>query len=260
MLIQRGQDLDESAVRRSIDMVLRRRAAEQRAHRRHHARRQGQAGATEDGRPEALHRRDPRERHHVRARPGRHRQELAGRGDGRAGAAAQAGAADHPHPSGGRGRRAARLPARRPDGQDRPVPAPAVRRAVRHGRAGGRPEAARAAGGRGRPAGVHPRPHAEHQLHHPRRGAERHARADEDVPDPHRLRLEGRRHRRHHPGRRARRAQRPARPRAHARPASTGSPSSTSARATSCATGSSPTSSPPTSAPTPSSGRTAPPS
>ena len=37
------------------------------------------------------------------------------------------------------------------------------------------------------------------------------ARADEDVPHPHRLRLEGRRHRRHHAGRRARRSQRPAR-------------------------------------------------
>ena len=108
------------------------------------------------------------------------------------------------------------LPARRPDGQDRSVPAAAVRRAVRHGRAGGCAEAARAAGRRGGAAGVHARPHAEQQLHHPRRGAERDARADEDVPHPHRLRLEGGRHRRHHPGRRARRPQRPARARAHA--------------------------------------------
>ena len=42
------------------------------------------------------------------------------------------------------------------------------------------------------------------QLHHPRRGAEHLARADEDVPDPHRLRLQGRHHRRHHADRPAR--------------------------------------------------------
>ena len=59
---------------------------------------------------------------------------------------AQAGGAHHPHPAGGRGGGAARLPARRPDGQDRPVPAAAVRRPLRHGRARGRAEAARAAG------------------------------------------------------------------------------------------------------------------
>ena len=82
--------------------------------------------------------------HHVRHRPGRHRQVVAGGGDGGPGAAGQAGPADHPHPPGGRGRRAARLPARRPDGQDRPVPAPALRRPLRHGRAGGRAAAARA--------------------------------------------------------------------------------------------------------------------
>ncbi len=40
----------------------------------------------------------------------------------------------HPHPAGRRGRRAARLPARRPDGQGRSLPAPAVRRAARHAR------------------------------------------------------------------------------------------------------------------------------
>ena len=43
-------------------------------------------------------------------------------------------------------------------------------------------------------------------LHHPGRGAEHLARADEDVPDPHRVRVQGRDHRRRHPGRRARRA------------------------------------------------------
>ena len=44
------------------------------------------------------------------------------------------GQPDHPHPPRGRGRRAAGLPARRPDGQDRPLPAAAVRRAARHAR------------------------------------------------------------------------------------------------------------------------------
>ncbi len=67
------------------------------------------------------------QRHHLRPRPGRHRQELAGRGDGRAGPAGQGGAADHPHPPGRGGRRAARLPAGRPHGEGRPVPAPALR-------------------------------------------------------------------------------------------------------------------------------------
>ena len=53
-------------------------------------------------------------------------------------------------------------------------------------------------------AGLHARPHARRQLHHPRRGAEHLTRADEDVPDPHRLWLEGRHHRRHHADRPAR--------------------------------------------------------
>ena len=55
--------------------------------------------------------------------------------------------------------------------------------------------------GRGGAARVHARPHAQRLLHHPRRGAEHLARADADVPDAARLRLEGRRHRRRHPGR-----------------------------------------------------------
>ena len=54
---------------------------------------------------------------------------------------------------------------------------------------------------RGRSAGVHARTHAERRVHHPGRGAEHHARADEDVPDPARVRLEDGRHRRRHPGR-----------------------------------------------------------
>ena len=90
---------------------------------------------------------------------------------------------------------------------------------------------------RGRAAGIHARPHAERQLHHPRRGAEHLARADADVPDAPRLRLEGRRHRRHHADRPAARAALRADPRAR-RPAarSRGSRSSSSATRTSCAT------------------------
>ena len=42
--------------------------------------------------------------------------------------------ADHPHAPRGRGGRAARVPARRPDGEGRPVPAAALRRALRHAR------------------------------------------------------------------------------------------------------------------------------
>ena len=44
------------------------------------------------------------------------------------------GLAHHPHAPRGRGRRAARLPARRHAGEGRPVPAAAVRRALRHAR------------------------------------------------------------------------------------------------------------------------------
>ena len=54
---------------------------------------------------------------------------------------------------------------------------------------------ARARHGRGRAARVHAGTHAQQQLHHPRRGPEHDARADEDVPHPHRVRLEGGRHR-----------------------------------------------------------------
>ena len=50
---------------------------------------------------------------------------------------------------------------------------------------------------------VHARPHAERRVRHPRRSAEHDLRADEDVPDPPRLRLEGGDHRRHHADRSA---------------------------------------------------------
>ena len=45
------------------------------------------------------------------------------------------------------------------------------------------------------PAGVHARTVAQRRVHHPRRGAEHLARADEDVPHPPRVRLQDRGHR-----------------------------------------------------------------
>ena len=118
----------------------------------------------------------------------------------------RAGRPHHPHAPRGRGRRAARLPARRHAREGRPVPAAALRRALRHAR----PRPARRLHGarhdRGRAARVHARPHAQRLVHHPRRGAEHEPRADADVPDAPRLRLEGRRHRRRHPDRPAARA------------------------------------------------------
>ena len=83
----------------------------------------------EVGQPEALRGRDPPLDGDVRHRPGRYRQDVPGDGDGHGGAVAARGQPDHPHAAGGRGGRAARLPAGRPDGEGRPLPAPAVRRA-----------------------------------------------------------------------------------------------------------------------------------
>ena len=57
--------------------------------------------------------------------------------------------------------RAARLPARRPDGEGRPVPAAAVRRAARHARARAGQPAPRARRDRGGAAGVHAGTHAQ---------------------------------------------------------------------------------------------------
>ena len=164
--------------------------------------------------PEALRRRHPPERHHLRHRAGRHRQVVAGGGLRRAGAPGQAGRPHHPHPArrsrpaSGSGFLPGDLMAK-VDPYLRPL-YDALHDMVGHG---GRAEAAREGRGRGRPARVHARPHAQQQLHHLRRGPEHHARADEDVPHPHRLRLPGRRHRRRHPGRRAGRALRPPGPR-----------------------------------------------
>ena len=138
----------------------------------------------QDAEPEALRRRDRQAHDHLRHRPGRHRQDLPRDGQGRAGAAGQAGQPDHPDPPGGRGGRAARLPARHAEREDRPLPAPALRRAARHDRPGVDPQAAGRRHHRGRAAGLHARPDPQRRVHHPRRGAEHLARADEDVPDP----------------------------------------------------------------------------
>ena len=88
---------------------------------------------------------------------------------------------------------------------------------------------------------VHARAHARRRLHHPRRGAEHHARADEDVPDPLRREQPDGDLRRPQPDRSARRrrgvgrgAMRPAGWRG-----SRASRCAASARATSCATRSS---------------------
>ena len=65
---------------------------------------------------------------------------------------------------------------------------------------------------RDRAARLHARAHAQPFLRHPRRGAEHHAGADEDVPHAHRLRHQGGGHRRRDPDRpRARPEERPGR-------------------------------------------------
>ncbi len=114
---------------------------------------------TQDAQPEALRRRDRQAHDHLRHRPGRHRQDLPRDGQGGAGAAGQAGQPDHPDPAGGRGGGAARLPARHAQREDRPLPAAALRRAARHGRPRVDPQAAGGRHHRGRPAGLHARPH-----------------------------------------------------------------------------------------------------
>ena len=81
------------------------------------------------------------------------------------------------------------LPARHAEREDRPLPAPALRRAARHDRPRVDPQAAGRRHHRGRAAGLHARAHPQRLVHRPRRGAEHLARADEDVPDPAGLRL-----------------------------------------------------------------------
>ena len=85
-----------------------------------------------------------------------------------------------------------------------PVPAPALRRALRHARSREGGEAAGAQRHRSRADRLHARPHAQRQLHHPRRSAEQHARADEDGAHAPGLQLEDGGQRRHHADRSAR--------------------------------------------------------
>ena len=84
--------------------------------------------------PAPLSRRHRAARHRVRHRPGRHRQDLPRDGAGGELPARQEGQPHHPGAAGGRSGREARLPARRPAGEGQPVPAAALRRALRHAR------------------------------------------------------------------------------------------------------------------------------
>ena len=97
----------------------------------------------------------------------------------------QAGGKDHPHPprcgSGGK----ARLSARRPADQSRPLSAPAVRRFAGDVRAGNVRQTDGKGEHRGGAARVYARQDALQRLHHPRRGAEHHRRTDEDVSHAH---------------------------------------------------------------------------
>ena len=150
------------------------------------------------GQPEAVRRRHPQQHHHVRHRPGRHRQDLPGHGHGGERLLLQAGGAHHPHAAGGRGGGEPGVPAGHHLREGRPVLPAALRRALRHD---GRREARdphREGRDRGRAAGLHARPHPQRLVHHPRRGAEHVARADEDVPHAPRLRRQDGRHRRRH--------------------------------------------------------------
>ncbi len=144
-----------------------------------------------------------RQRHRLRHRSGRHRQDLSGDGAGGRVPGREEGEPHHPGAAGGRGGREARVPARRPAGEGQSVPAAALRRAVRHARRRARRPLPRARHDRDRADRVHARPDAERLVRHPRRGAEHDVGADEDVPDAPRLRVEGGDHRRHHADRSA---------------------------------------------------------
>ena len=92
----------------------------------------------EERQPAPLPRSHRAARHRVRHRPRRHRQDLPGDGAGGVVPAGQEGEPDHPGAAGGRGRREARVPAGRSAGEGQPVPAAALRRALRHARDGAR--------------------------------------------------------------------------------------------------------------------------
>ena len=204
VLLEQGHELDPDNLGRSIEMLK----ADQRPTEvlDDRSRARPQEHPPEDVGPEALRRRGARQHRDVRDRARGNGQELPRGRARRAGVAGQGGEPHHPHPARGRGGGAARFPARRHAREGRPVPAPAVRRALRHARTGSRRPLDGAGHDRGCAARVHARPHAQRLVHHSRRGAEHHARADEDVPHPARLRFEVRGHRRRHPDRPSRRS------------------------------------------------------
>ena len=156
-LIEKGETLTADSVGRTVGMLSRaRRSAPPRCSPSTSCPAAGDHPAQDPG-AEALRGRDRRPHDRVRDRAGRHRQDLPGDGQGGAGAAGQAGHPDHPDPAGGRGRRAAGLPAGHAVREDRPVPAAALRRAARHGRPGLDPAADPERDDRGGAAGVHAR-------------------------------------------------------------------------------------------------------
>ena len=88
----------------------------------------------EDRRPARIHPRHADARHGLRHWTGGYGQDLPRDGDGDLRAQKRAGHAHHPHAPGGRGRRSARLFARRFEGKDHALPPAALRRALRHAR------------------------------------------------------------------------------------------------------------------------------
>ncbi len=82
----------------------------------------------QDGQPAGVRRTDRRVHGGLRHRARRHRQDLPGHGQGGPGPAGQGDQPHHPHPAGGGGRRAAGLPARLAQREDRSVPPAALRR------------------------------------------------------------------------------------------------------------------------------------
>ncbi len=111
-------------------------------------------------------------------------QDLPGHGHGPVLPPEQGRQPHHPDPPGRRGRREARLPARRHHPEGQPLSPAPLRRPLRPVpvRPGQPPD--REGHHRDRPPGLHARPDPEQRLHHPRRGPEHDPRADEDDPDP----------------------------------------------------------------------------
>ena len=121
------------------------------------------------------------QRHDVRHRSRRHRKKLTWQSPWRCRAFLnKPRGAHHSCCCRCRGRRAARLFAGNAPGKGGSLPAPALRRSVRHDGRRKRVEAAGTQHHRDCPAGVYARAHAERLLHHSRRGAEYDSRANED--------------------------------------------------------------------------------